>query len=459
MTKLVSTNPAKDYEKIGEIEVSTKADVEAAVVAAKKALNHWRSIGVQGRIKYFESLLKLLESNSDKLAELQTKEVGKVLKESQDEVADSIAMTRWITRNAKKYLEPEILDKSNDFVTELHKEPYGVVAAITPWNFPVANFIIAVAQVMICGNTVVCKHSEECPLTGKLLADLISKAGFPEGVFTEVYGDGEIGSILTDQDVNFIAFTGSTKVGKALYKKAAEKFIKARLELGGSSPGVIFESADLDKTIPLYCEERFLACGQVCCALKRLIVQESVFEQVVEKLKVVVGSMVLGDPMDSKTTIGPLVAKRQQHLLKEQFDDAVSKGAEVVIGGKIPGNLQGAYFEPTVLTNVSPDMRVVTEEVFGPMLPVLTFKTEEEAIRLANKTNYGLSAFVYSGDQEQAMRVASQIDAGQLSVNGASYFTDHAPFGGYKESGIGRGDGKYGFYESTQLKVIARPNK
>lgn len=457
MSRLVSTNPAKNYAVVGELEISTEAEIKAAVENAKLAAQQWREIGVKGRSQFFEKFLAKLEANSTKLAELQTSETGKVLKESQDEVADAVGMLRWIVDNAEIYLRPEVLDESDGYITELHKEPYGVFAAITPWNFPTSNFMIAVAQVMICGNVVVFKHSEECPLTGKLLADLMGEAGFPKGTFTEVYGDGSVGATLTNQDVNFISFTGSTKVGKQLYKKAAEKFIKTRLELGGSSPGIIFDTADLDKAIPSYCEERFLACGQVCCALKRLIVQDSIFDAVVEKLKTTVNAMVLGDPTDAKTTIGPLVAKRQQDLLKDQLSDAVAKGAKVVVGGNIPDNLQGAYFEPTILTNVSQAMRVVTEEVFGPILPVYTFKTEEEAIQLANNTKYGLSAFVYSGNAEQALRVASRIEAGQLSVNGASYFSDHAPFGGYKESGLGRGDGKYGFYESTQAKVIARP--
>lgn len=457
--KLVSTNPSDNYSVIGEVESSTDSEVIDAVKKAHEAKERWRNLTIKDRIPYFEKFISLLDANREVLASLQTKEIGKLITESRSEVDDSATMVKWIIDNAEKHLTPEVLDETETQITELHKEPYGVVASIVPWNFPVSNFIIGVMQVLICGNVVVFKHSEECPLTGKMLASLMDKAGFPQGVFSEIYGDGKTGQSLIDQDIDFITFTGSSKVGKQLYEKAAQKFIKARLELGGSSPGVIFEDADLEKAIPFYCEERFLACGQVCCALKRLIVHESIVDQVVAKMKAKIEAMVIGNPIDENTTLGPLVAKRQQVLLKEQFDDAVAKGVTVVTGGNIPSALKGAYFEPTLLTNVTPDMRVVTEEVFGPILPVITFKTEAEAIALANNTNYGLSAFVYSGDTDRAMRVASKISAGQLSVNGASYFTDNATFGGYKESGIGRGDGKYGFYESTQTKVVARPKK
>lgn len=455
MTKLTSTNPGNNYEVIGEVEVSSADDIATAIQAAKAAAKDWRALGVDGRLPYFEKLVSVMEAKAEEFAELQTRETGKTIRESRDEIRESIESIQWHIDNAEQYLQPELLDETETAKLEMYKEPYGVVATIVPWNFPVGNFVEAAIQLLICGNVVVFKHSEECPLVGKMIADVMAEAGFAFGVFSQVYGGGQVGQMLVEADIDMLSFTGSSRVGKQLYKQAADKFIHARMELGGSSPGLVFEDADLDTVIPSCCDERFLACGQVCCALKRLFVHESVAAEVTTKLKQQVEAMKMGDPSSEATDIGPLVAERQQMLLKNQLDDAVAKGAEVVTGGAIPDNLRGAYFEPTILIDVTPNMRILQEEVFGPVLPIVVFRSEQEAIDLANSTDYGLSAFVYSADQERALRVASQIEAGMLSINGASYFSGNASFGGYKSSGIGRANGKYGYYESTQTKVVA----
>ena len=456
---LISTNPAKGYEEVGRVPISTKEDITIAVKKAHEALPAWRALSAKNRGEYFQKFLDLYKNRVEELAELQTREIGKPITESLSECNGRAATLELNIERSMKVLESQVLDVYDDHQTELHFEPHGVVAAIAPWNYPTSQFLIAIGQPLLAGNTVVFKHSEECPLTSQLLAGLIKEAGFPEGVFTCLYGDGAVGEMLLNQDIDLIVFTGSSRVGEMIYRKAAEKFIPAILEMGGSSPAIVFDDVNLDETCLSVFNERFSNNGQICCALKRLIVHESIHNQVVEKLTKIIDNQVIGDPLDKKTTIGSLSAKRQLETLEVQVEDARNKGATIVTGGKRVEGLDGAYYTPTLITNTTPDMKVVTEEVFGPVLPIITFKTEEEAIRIAHDTPYGLSAFVYSKNLERADRIAHVLEAGQVSINGCSYFSTNAPFGGYKKSGIGRTKGDIGFLQVTRQKVISRPIK
>ncbi|MEK7556700.1 MAG: aldehyde dehydrogenase family protein, partial [Patescibacteria group bacterium] len=290
---------------------------------------------------------------------------------------------------------------------------------------------------------------------GKAIEEVTAKSPLPDGVFNEVYGDGKVGSYLARQNINSISFTGSTAVGKPLYKIAAEKLIHVCLELGGSAPGIIFEDAELEGAVDGLYFSRFGNCGQACDALKRLIVHESRFDEVVNRFKEYLEARKVGDPQDESTEVGPLVAKRQLRLLAAQVRDAIRKGAGVATGGKAPKGLKGAYFLPTLLTAVTPNMRVWQEEVFGPVLPVVSFKTEEEAIQLANDTKYGLGSYIFTKDKDRAARVAGMLEAGMVSVNNVTYLQPSSPFGGYKQSGIGREHGKFGFSDVSQVKVVA----
>lgn len=256
------------------------------------------------------------------------------------------------------------------------------------------------------------------------------------------------------QDIDIICFTGSSKVGAYLYEVAAKKFIKVSLELGGSSPGIVFEDADIDKIIDSIYASRFNNCGQICYGLKRLIVHETKYAELTEKLKKIIEAKKVGDPEDAKTDIGPLANEKQLNTLKAQVADAVNKVAKIIAKGVIAKNVSGAYHEPVLLGNVNKDMRVWKEEVFGPVLPVVTFKTEKEAIELANDTEYGLGSFVYTGNKDRFLRVAPQIGAGMVGMNNAAYLDLATPFGGYKRSGIGRSHGKYGFHELSQIKAV-----
>jgi len=290
-----------------------------------------------------------------------------------------------------------------------------------------------------------------------MVIDLLQESGIPDGIANLLVGDGEVGKMLIDEPIDLVWFTGSTKVGQEIYKKCGEKFIKALLEMGGSSPGIIFADADLDVAMDNLYWGRFLNCGQVCTAIKRLFVEKSVCEKVVKLFVDKLRTLKIGNPME-KIDIGPLVSQKQLKLLEEQVADAVSKGAKVEIGGKRREETEfakGNYFQPTILTNVNFDMRVLTEEVFGPVLPILPFETEKAAVDLANNTEYGLSAEVYTTDIKKGERIAKQLQAGTVAINTDDFFKPECPFGGYKKSGMGREYGEIGMREFCQAKVIA----
>jgi acyl-CoA reductase-like NAD-dependent aldehyde dehydrogenase len=358
--------------------------------------------------------------------------------------------------NVGKSLSPITTDESTELKTIVTYEPYGSAAVISPWNFPFGISITGIVPNLLVGNTVLFKGSEETILLSKMIGEIFNRHNLPQGVFNQVLGAGDVGEKLANSDIDFIWFTGSTKVGQKLYQIAAEKMINVLLEMGGSSPCIVFEDADIDSAVKTVYDNRFLNTGQVCDVIKRLIVHESVFDKFVAKLKDEVECKVMCDPGQSKADLGPLVAERQLDLLESQVNDSVAKGARIISGGKRPEGHKGAYYEPTILTDVTKDMRVWDEEVFGPVVPVMKFKTEEEAVELANDTDYGLGARVISSDIERARRVAGKIEAGSVEINqGDRWASPNNPFGGYKKSGIGRENGAIGFQTLSQIKVIS----
>lgn len=453
--KLVSINPSNN-QSIGEVEVSTQEDINQKVTLAHTVKNSWRDIGLDGRNKILRRFYDLLEKYKQKLAELQSTEMGMPISESVGDIQGSLEYLRWYSDNAEKYLSPEITYEDDKEVHTVYREPRGVVASIIPWNFPLANFVWQCGQSLVVGNVVVLKHSEEVPFFEKRLEEIAKEAGFPEGVLSFVYGDGKVGDILAHADIDMLCFTGSTKIGKYLYTVAAEKFIPVVMEMGGSAPGIVFADADLPKVIDSMYACRFMGGAQMCDGLKRLIVHKSRFDEVVGLLKSKIESQKIGVATDNTTTTGPLVAERQVKALEVQVEDARTKGAKVVVGGKRPAGLDGAFYEPTLLTNITKNMKVWTEETFGPVLPVIAFETEDEAIELANDTSYGLGAYVFTEDKELMLRVASRIQSGMVTHNNLSYIKPYDPFGGYKQSGLGREHGKYGFEDLTQVKVVAK---
>lgn len=454
MTKTISINPSTK-KVLGEIPTSTCDEVRSSVEKARSTQKKWQEIGLTKRVELLRDVLQNFEKEKDNLALLISQEMGMPISESKHEVESGLEYFAWYLDNAEKYLADEITFEND---TELHKvvyEPIGTVAVIVPWNFPFSNFVWQVCQNLIVGNTVIFKHSEESVLFGKEIEKAFSKSNLPNGVFTEVYGNGKIGNMLAHANINMICFTGSTEVGKQLYDVAAEKMIPIRMELGGSAPGIVFDDANVDDVLETIYINKFLNCGQVCDGLKRLMVHENKFDEVVSKLKAMLQDKKIGNAENKDTEIGPLVSEKQFDLFVEQIKSAIDDGAEVVFGGKPSDNQNGFFYEPTLLTKVSPEMKVWKEEIFGPALPIVKFTTYDEAIKLANDTEYGLGAYVFTKDKELFEKSAKDIKTGMVAMNNASYLQPCNPFGGCKLSGIGREHGKYGFYELCNVKIIA----
>jgi len=455
MKKIISTNPSKNYEVIGKVKASTKKEIVQKVADANHVKEDWRNLGVRNRIGLVRKAYLAYKKNQEKIAGLITKEVGTPITECKDEVAWNWSYIDWFLEHVESAIKDEITYDDGKSLHKIIYEPLGTAVVITPWNLPFDLFIWGVIPNLLVGNTVVYKAAAECVLTGKLLEEISSKVGFPKGVFSFIHGDSQEGKFLTEQDIDLVWFTGSTKVGRSIYELAGKKFIKALLEMGGSNPAIIFDDVDMDSLIDNVTAKRFMFCGQTCDADKRIIVHENKYDEFIEKVEKKLSTFVIGDPEDSKTTMGPLVSIKQLNLLISQVDDAINKGAKVVYGGKRPKGLKGAYYLPTILTDIKRNMKVWNEEVFGPVLPIMTFRTEEEAVYIANDTVYGLGSQVFTKDKNRIKRISGLIDAGNIDFNGVGHFKPFNPFGGYKHSGMGREHGIVGFRELCQIKTVS----
>lgn len=455
MNLVISINPANG-EKVGETPASSVEDIMRAVADAKKAFPAWRATPIKDRVSYVKKFRKLLVDHKEELARLTTLEMGKPIAQSRDEVDFELGFIDWYIENAESALADTIIKEDKRAIYKVTYEPWGVCASIAPWNFPVSMASSGICQQILAGNTVVFKPTELTTLTQKLFVELLWKAGLPKGVVELVIGDGEVGKRLIDSDIDLVWFTGSTVVGQEIFTKCGKKFIKGVMELGGSSAGIVFADCDVEDALDQLYSARYFNCGQVCSAVKRLFVEKSIFDNVVAGLKKRIQTRKIGDPM-SDVDIGPLVSKEQLDMLISQVDDAVKKGAKVEIGGARPKGKEfekGNYYLPTILTNITPDMRVMTEEVFGPVLPVVPFTTEKEAVTLANNHIYGLTAEVFTKDKKKAERVALALEAGVVGINTDNFYVPFCPIGGYKKSGMGREYGVEGFRELTQIKYI-----
>jgi len=452
--KLISKNPSKGYEVLGEVEETTKDELLAKLKLAQSAKKQWRDLGLAKRVEIMRNLHGSFEEKLEEIAKLISLEMGMPITSAKEEVESGLTYLAWYLDNADKYLSAEITFESDSEVHKVFYEPRGLVASITPWNYPFSNLVWQSCQNLIVGNVVINKPDENTPLTYKLLETIIDESKLPKGVQQFVFGGKEIGQFLVEQDIDMICFTGSTKTGGVLYKLAADRMIPILMELGGSAPGIVFEDADVDKVIESIFFNRFSNCGQMCDGLKRLIVHESKFDEVAEKLCRIAKEQVIGEAIDEKTTISALVNEKQLDTMLDQFNDAVDKGARVVCGGKQPDGLDGSYFEPTILADVTKDMKVWNEEVFAPILPVVSFKTKDEAIALANDTIYGLGGYIFTTDRNTFDEVSSELKTGMVAWNNLSYIIPNDPFGGVKKSGIGRNHGKWGFQELCNIKVV-----
>ena len=455
--KLKSINPT-DQSVVGEIKTSSKQDVKKAVAKAEKALETWRKTSVKERASYVSKFAKEILKRKEKVARLATLEMGKPYSESLADLDFDQDYLKYYVEEGPKILQDEIIEKTSKFVRKVAHEPIGVAAVIVPWNFPFGNAVWGIMPNVIAGNTVVFKHSEHTPLCGQEIMDIFKKVGLPDGVVNIVHGDGRVGRMLVDSSVDLVWFTGSTKAGQEIYEKCAQKFIPYILELGGSSPAIVLDDADLDNALENVYSGRFYNCGQVCNAIKRLFVHKKIYRKFVDMLVERVSKTKVGDPFD-RVDFGPLVSKRQLGLLKTQVKDAVDKGAKVEIGGSQPKDplfKDGNYYLPTILTNVNFKMRVLTEEVFGPVLPVIAFNNTDQAIKMANRTEYGLSAEIYTQNLKLAREIARKLRAGSVSINSNDYLSPACPFGGYKRSGLGRGGRQIWILRTDPNKVHLR---
>ena len=453
---VVSTNPSRGYEVLGEVRSSTKEEIAAKVALARKVQPVWQAMGVEKRIEHLQKLADVFKANKEELIRAPMVETGVPQKLATGLATGAEGNFEWNLKHAAAALAPVVLYEDDKEVTEIVYEPYGVIGCIVAWNFLYPNFVQSAIQPLLSGNTMVMKYSEEAPVFCQFLETLVNQSGLPEGVINFIYGDGLAGSELADSDIDFIHFTGSYATGQKLYEKAAQKFIPIVNELGGSSPGIVFEDANVDEIVKDVFWNRFLNTAQFCDGLKRLLVHESLVEEMIEKLSAYAESRTVGDPFDKSTDLGPLVAERQVVKLESQLQDALDKGAKLICGGKRPDHLEGAYFYPTLVTNITFDMQVWHEEVFGPVLPIVSFKTYDEAIKLANDTIYGLSAYVYTNDKELAQKAIKDLEAGTVTVFGANAYRPETPFGGYKKSGMGHTRGIQGFHDSVRIKTVGR---
>ncbi len=440
---------------VGSVEASSKVTIETFVEKARGALTEYSGLSLSQKKKRMVSFVDTCDQNRDEIVSLIVKETGMLRSTAEDEVSITLEYLRAYVAMSSECLKPKLLD--SDGAVQVVYEPWGVIAAIAPWNFPFLNIAFQCGQALLAGNTIVYKTSEENPLFSQMMADLFAESGFPDGVFNVVYGDGTVGEQLARSDVDLISFTGSTETGHTLRMVAAEKMIPFIGEMGGSAPLLIFNDIHIDDTLVEHIfSRRFAKSGQNCDAVKRLIVHENSFDEIVSKLSLLAESSVLGDPANPDTTLGPVVSERILKKLEEQVAEAVAKGAKICAGGMRPEDKEGAFYKATIVTNISTDMKIWKEETFGPVLPVVSFSSEEEAIELANDTVFGLGSHVHTNDHDLFDRVAMQIKSGTVGHNYANIWSPAYPFGGYKKSSVGRTNGDEGFREVTQSKLICK---
>lgn len=447
-----SYNPANN-ELLGQVESTSIDEIKEIVNNSKQAFESWGYSTLDERLSFIKKIYDEIKSKKEEFAKLLTDEMGMPISESLFDIDSGLEHIEWYINNAQNIIGEEITYEDEQEIDKVLFEPKGVVTVIIAWNFPFSSFVWQAMSNLVVGNTVIIKHSEYVPLCSKYIYDIVSSV-LPQNVYSVVYGDGEVGENLIKQDIDMICFTGSTKTGQYLYKVAGEKFIPIVLECGGSAPGIVFDDADIDSVIESMYINKFANTGQICDGQKRLIVHESKYDEVCKKFKQYIENKKIGNPLDEDTELGPLVSISQLEKLENQVEDAIQKGAQVLCGGKRIELDNGNYYLPTILTNISKDMKVYNEEVFGPVIPIITFKTLEEAISIANDTQYGLGGYVYTFDKSKFNIVVKKLKTGMIALNNLYYLKPCNPFGGYKKSGMGKNNSKYGLRELCNMKVV-----
>jgi len=447
-------NPATG-EIIGTVPRLGRSETRAAIDAAARAFPAWRKKTAKERAVVLRRWFELMMANQDDLARLMTLEQGKPITESRAEVAYAGGFLEWFGEEAKRVYGDTIPAHQADKRIIVTKEPVGVVACITPWNFPLAMITRKAGPAIAAGCTVVLKPASQTPFSALALAELADRAGVPKGVFNVITGSAsEIGAELTgNPTVRKLSFTGSTEIGKVLMAQCAATVKKLSLELGGNAPFIVFDDADLDAAVEGAIQSKYRNTGQTCVCANRLLVQSSVHDAFAAKLAAAVAKLSPAPGLDAGATQGPLIDDRAVEKVESHIADARSKGARVLVGGKRHAR-GGRFFEPTILTDVTAEMAVAHEETFGPVAPIFRFDTEAEAIALANATQFGLAAYFYGRDIGRIWRVAEALEYGIVGINTGLISTEVAPFGGMKESGLGREGSKYGIDEYVEIKYL-----
>jgi len=448
------TNPATG-EVLGTVPKLGAAETRRAIEAANRAWGAWRAKTGKERAVILRKWYDLMMANQEDLAILMTLEQGKPLAESRGEIVYGASFVEWFAEEAKRVYGDTIPQHQPDKRIIVIKQPIGVVAAITPWNFPNAMITRKCAPALAAGCPVVIKPATATPYSAYALAELADRAGLPAGILNIVTGaSGAIGGELTGNPiVRKLSFTGSTEVGKILMKQCAETVKKVSMELGGNAPFLVFDDADLDAAVEGAMMSKFRNAGQTCVCANRILVQDSVYDAFAAKLATAVKALKVGDGLEEGVSQGPLIDQAAVEKVEEHLSDATGKGAQVMTGGA-RHERGGTFFQPTVLTEVTPDMKVTQEETFGPLAPLFRFKTDEEAIALANDTEFGLASYFYARDLGRVWRVAEALESGIVGINTGIISTEVAPFGGVKESGVGREGSKYGMDDFLEIKYL-----
>lgn len=447
-------NPANG-ETVGEIAKCGTAETRRAIEAAEIAQVSWRQRTAKERAAILRKWFSLMMEAQDDLAEILTAEQGKPLAEARAEIAYGASYIEWFAEEAKRIYGDTIPAPSGDKRIVVIKQPVGVVACITPWNFPNAMLTRKIAPALAAGCTVVCKPANATPLSALAFVELSERAGVPPGVINVVAGrTSEIGNELTSNPiVRKLTFTGSTPVGKKLMAACSETVKRTSMELGGNAPFIVFDDADLDEAVKGAMICKYRNAGQTCVCANRILVQEGIYDEFAKKFAAVAAKLQIGNGSADGVTIGPLINEGAANDVMEFIEDAVAKGASVALGGS-RSDLGSCFIEPTILTNVSEDMRVFSEEIFGPVAPIFKFSTEEEAISMANDTEFGLACYFYSRDVGRIWRVGEALEYGIVGINEGIISNEMAPFGGVKESGQGREGSKYGLDDYLEMKYM-----
>ncbi|GGP86182.1 NADP-dependent succinate-semialdehyde dehydrogenase [Shewanella ulleungensis] len=452
--KIAINNPATQ-ELIGHVPVMGAVETQAAITAANNALPAWRALTAKERSQKLRRWFELMHENAEDLALIMTTEQGKPLAEARGEVTYAASFIEWFAEEAKRIYGDTIPGHQADKRLTVIKQPVGVTAAITPWNFPAAMITRKAAPALAAGCTMVVKPAPQTPFTALALAALAHRAGIPAGVFSVVTGDAiAIGNTLCDSPiVRKLSFTGSTAVGIKLMEQCAPTLKKLSLELGGNAPFIVFDDADIDAAVEGAMIAKYRNAGQTCVCANRIYVQAGVYEQFTQKFAAAVAKLNVGNGADDGVNIGPLINEAAVAKVQSHLADALSKGASVVAGGKAH-SLGGFFFEPTILRDVDKSMLVAKEETFGPLAPLFKFDTVDDVIKQANDTEFGLAAYFYGRDISLVYKVAEALEYGMVGVNTGLISTEVAPFGGIKSSGLGREGSKFGIEEYLEMKYI-----